>query len=71
MFSTLLLLLALGAHTPAVTRYSATAVSVADGDTITVLKDHQQIRIRLDGIDCPEGGREPSSSPPHLSSAAT
>jgi endonuclease YncB( thermonuclease family) len=32
-------------------------VRVADGDTITVLRDRQQIRIRLDGIDCPEGGQ--------------
>jgi endonuclease YncB( thermonuclease family) len=29
-------------------------VSIADGDTITVLRDKEQVRIRLYGIDCPE-----------------
>lgn len=38
-------------------RFSARVVGVADGDTITVLRNEQQIRIRLDGIDCPEGGQ--------------
>jgi micrococcal nuclease len=37
--------------------FDAKVVGVADGDTITVLRDRQQIRIRLDGIDCPEGGQ--------------
>ncbi|WP_045221522.1 thermonuclease family protein [Desulfonatronum thioautotrophicum] len=33
-------------------------VSIQDGDTITVLtKDKQQVRIRLYGIDAPEGGQ--------------
>ena len=32
-------------------------VSVADGDTITLLVDGTQHRIRLHGIDCPEGGQ--------------
>lgn len=57
MFSAALLLLALGTHAHAA-RFLATTVSVADGDTITVLKERQQIRIRLDGIDCPEGGQD-------------
>lgn len=30
---------------------------IADGDTITVLRDKEQVRIRLYGIDCPEGGQ--------------
>jgi endonuclease YncB( thermonuclease family) len=35
--------------------FPARVISVADGDTITVLTaDHQQIRVRLYGIDCPE-----------------
>jgi endonuclease YncB( thermonuclease family) len=35
--------------------FEARVVSVADGDTITVLDaDNTQIRIRLYGIDCPE-----------------
>jgi endonuclease YncB( thermonuclease family) len=38
--------------------FSARVVGVADGDTITVLRDaHAQIRIRLEGIDCPERGQ--------------
>ena len=35
--------------------YSATVVSITDGDTIRVLtKDKEQIRVRFAGIDCPE-----------------
>ncbi|RJX18482.1 MAG: nuclease [Desulforudis sp.] len=33
-------------------------VSVADGDTITILTTAKQIKIRLYGIDTPEGGQE-------------
>jgi len=34
---------------------TGTVVSVADGDTFTLLTaDHEQIRVRLHGIDCPE-----------------
>lgn len=29
-------------------------VKIADGDTMTVLSENQQIRVRLHGIDCPE-----------------
>ncbi|CAN5155509.1 thermonuclease family protein [soil metagenome] len=29
-------------------------VSIADGDTITVLHENEQIKVRLYGIDCPE-----------------
>jgi micrococcal nuclease len=50
------LLLALAAGPPAPS-FQASVIGVADGDTITVLRDHQQTRIRLDGIDCPEGGQ--------------
>ena len=34
--------------------WSGKVIGVADGDTITVLRDKEQIRIRLYGIDCPE-----------------
>ena len=38
--------------------FTAKCVGVTDGDTITVLtSDRQQIKIRLHGIDCPEGGQ--------------
>jgi micrococcal nuclease len=32
-------------------------VSIADGDTITVLKGKTPVKIRLFGIDCPEGSQ--------------
>ena len=35
--------------------WQGNVVGVTDGDTITVLRDsHQQIKVRLWGIDCPE-----------------
>lgn len=33
-------------------------VSVADGDTITVLKDKTQIKVRLHGVDAPEKAQD-------------
>lgn len=53
----LLLLIALGAGVQT-GQFEAKVVGVADGDTITVLRDGRvQITVRLDGIDCPEGGQ--------------
>lgn len=37
--------------------WSGKVVGVADGDTITVLRDKEQVRIRLYGIDTPERGQ--------------
>lgn len=37
--------------------FSARVVGIQDGDTITVLRGAQQVRIRLYGIDCPERGQ--------------
>jgi hypothetical protein len=37
--------------------FSVHVVSVLDGDTIEVLHNHHAERIRLNGIDCPEGGQ--------------
>jgi micrococcal nuclease len=34
--------------------WSGKVIGVADGDTITVLRDKQPLKIRLYGIDCPE-----------------
>lgn len=49
----LFLLLAAG---PALA-YEARVVGVTDGDTLRVLKDRTQIRIRIFGIDAPERGQ--------------
>lgn len=38
--------------------FSGKCVSVIDGDTIGVLKEGKEIKIRLDGVDCPESGQD-------------
>jgi micrococcal nuclease len=38
--------------------FSAKVIGIADGDTITVLKDRSPVKIRLHGIDCPELGQD-------------
>ena len=43
---------------PAVAEFAGRVVGVSDGDTITVLRDRTQVRIRLYGIDCPETGQD-------------
>jgi endonuclease YncB( thermonuclease family) len=45
-----------GGCSPA-TEYKAEVVGVSDGDTITVLRGRDQVRLRLDGVDCPESGQ--------------
>ena len=37
--------------------FEAKVVKIADGDTITVLLDKTQHKIRLEGIDAPEKGQ--------------
>ena len=39
---------------PSVFAISGKVVSIHDGDTITILQDKQQIKVRLFGIDAPE-----------------
>lgn len=34
--------------------FSGPVVAVLDGDTIDVTRNHHNVRIRLNGIDCPE-----------------
>ena len=56
--SFLLLILILLTISPCLSwTWSGKVVSVADGDTITVLRDKELARIQLYGIDCPEGGQ--------------
>jgi micrococcal nuclease len=38
--------------------YSSKCVGVTDGDTISVMKAGKAIKIRLEGIDCPESGQD-------------
>lgn len=37
---------------------SGKVVAVADGDTITVLQDERQVKVRLHGVDAPESGQD-------------
>lgn len=41
--------------------FAGKCVGVIDGDTITVLRQGVETKIRLEGVDCPEGG-EPFSA---------
>lgn len=45
------------ATTPAAAEVLARVVSVHDGDTLTVLVDRQQVKVRLKDIDAPELGQ--------------
>ena len=36
---------------------TAKCIGISDGDTIKVLVGNEQVRIRLEGIDCPERGQ--------------
>jgi micrococcal nuclease len=38
-------------------RFSARVVGIANGDTITVLERRREVKVRLHGIDCPEGSQ--------------
>jgi micrococcal nuclease len=51
LFMASLLLIIVPCHSWA---WSGRVVGIADGDTITVLRDKEQVRIRLYGIVCPE-----------------
>ena len=56
LVSLLLPPVSLGAQT-----FSGKCVGVSDGDTIKVLRDGREAKVRLEGIDCPESG-EPFSA---------
>lgn len=55
----LAVMLLIGNFSPsfATTLIKGKVVSIADGDTITVLQDNKQFKIRLYGIDCPESSQ--------------
>lgn len=46
--------IAAAAANPIGSEYSARVVGITDGDTIRVLHNGREVRIRLHGIDCPE-----------------
>jgi len=39
-------------------RFSGKVVGVSDGDTISVMREGRAVKIRLNGIDCPEKGQD-------------
>jgi micrococcal nuclease len=54
MKKSILLLLLSAASFSAQADFNARVIKVADGDTVTVLKGKQQVRVRLSSIDAPE-----------------
>jgi endonuclease YncB( thermonuclease family) len=56
--SCVLALLASASLSAAVGHFAGTVIGVADGDTITVLRNRAPVKIRLDGIDAPEQGQD-------------
>lgn len=38
--------------------FTGKCVGVSDGDTVSVMKDGSAVKVRLNGIDCPESGQD-------------
>lgn len=53
----LLLLISFFYQQALASQISGKVVGISDGDTITILQNSQQYKIRLYGIDCPESGQ--------------
>ncbi len=49
-------------------RFTAVVVGVTDGDTIIVLRDGAETRVRLEGVDAPERGQDFSGRAKQLTS---
>lgn len=49
--------------------YTAKVIGVSDGDTITVMLEGRTLRVRLNGIDCPEEGQPYGSKAKMFTSA--
>lgn len=58
MIYLLALLLTLPTEKPTTQTYQARVIGVTDGDTITVLREGTQIKIRLEGVDAPESKQD-------------
>jgi len=67
-WSGILVLWAVAAFPLSAQDFIAKCVGVTDGDTITVLVDTDQMKIRLEGIDAPERGQDFSSRAKQLTS---
>jgi endonuclease YncB( thermonuclease family) len=39
-------------------RFAGRVVGITDGDTISVMREGRSVRVRLEGIDCPERGQD-------------
>ena len=39
-------------------RFAGSVVGITDGDTISVMREGRSVRVRLEGIDCPERGQD-------------
>jgi endonuclease YncB( thermonuclease family) len=59
LLSLAMFLIALGlvASSPPTPTLTGKVVDIADGDTLTLLVDKTQIKVRLEGIDTPERGQ--------------
>jgi endonuclease YncB( thermonuclease family) len=49
-------------------QFSGRVVSVIDGDTVGVLRDGREVRVRLEGIDCPEATQDFGARAKHFTS---
>ena len=49
--------------------FSGRVIGVSDGDTLTVLRDRSPVRIRLNGIDCPEKRQKFGQEAKHYTSS--